>query len=180
MADFIREVPDGDNRERMVCRDCGHIDYQNPKIVAGSVVVHDGKILLCRRAIEPRHGYWTLPAGYMELGETVEDGARREALEEAEADITLEGILAVYSISRIGQVQIMFRARFTGAPSFAAGVESLDVGLFAWDDIPWDKLAFPTVRWALDAWRANQTGVLGAPAGNPPSDPRGTGRAGAE
>ena len=180
MADFIREIPDGDNRERMVCRDCGHIDYQNPKIVAGSVVVHDGKILLCRRAIEPRHGYWTLPAGYMELGETVEDGARREAREEAEADITLDGILAIYSISRIGQVQIMFRARFAGAPSFAAGEESLEVGLFAWDDIPWDQLAFPTVRWALDAWRANPGGALGAPAGNPASDPRGTGRAGAE
>lgn len=180
MADFIREIPDGDNRERMVCRDCGHIDYQNPKIVAGAVVVHDGKILLCRRAIEPRHGYWTLPAGYMELGETVEDGARREALEEAEADIALEGMLAVYSISRIGQVHIMFRARFTGEPSFGTGAESLEVGLFAWDDIPWDHLAFPTVRWALDAWRANPTGVLGAPAGNPASDPRGTKRAGAE
>ena len=132
MADFIREVPDGDNRERAVCRDCGHIDYQNPKIVAGAVVVHDGKILLCRRAIEPRRDYWTLPAGYMELGETVEEGARREALEEAEADITLEGILAIYSISRIGQVQFMFRARFTDAPVFSAGVESLEVGLFAW------------------------------------------------
>jgi ADP-ribose pyrophosphatase YjhB (NUDIX family) len=180
MADFVREVPDGDNRERMICRDCGHIDYQNPKIVVGSVVVHDGKILLCRRAIEPRHGFWTLPAGYMELGETVEDGARREALEEAEADITLEGILAVYSISRIGQVQIMFRARFTDQPRFGVGVESLEVGLFAWDDIPWDQLAFPTVRWALDAWRANQTGVIGAPAGNPASDPHGTRRSGSE
>ena len=178
MADFIREVPDGDNRERAVCRDCGHIDYQNPKIVAGAVVVHDGKILLCRRAIEPRRDYWTLPAGYMELGETVEEGARREALEEAEADITLEGILAIYSISRIGQVQFMFRARFTDAPAFAAGVESLEVGLFAWDDIPWDRLAFPTVRWALEAWRANPTGMLGAPAGNPASDPRGAGRSG--
>ena len=123
MADFAPEVPEGDNRERMVCRDCGHIDYQNPKIVAGSVVAHEGKVLLCRRAIEPRHGYWTLPAGYMELGETVEDGARREALEEAEADITLDGILAIYSISRIGQVHIMFRARFADAPHFAMHIE---------------------------------------------------------
>ena len=178
MVDFALEVPDGDNRERMVCRDCGHIDYQNPKIVAGAVVAHDGKILLCRRAIEPRHGFWTLPAGYMELGETVEDGARREALEEAEADITLDGILAIYSISRIGQVHIMFRARFADQPSFGAGTESLEVALFAWDDIPWDQLAFPTVHGALQAWHANQTGPLGAPAGNPPTDPRGVGRAG--
>ena len=178
MADFAPEVPEGDNRERMVCRDCGHIDYQNPKIVAGSVVAHEGKVLLCRRAIEPRHGYWTLPAGYMELGETVEDGARREALEEAEADITLDGILAIYSISRIGQVHIMFRARFADAPHFAAGTESLEVALFDWNDIPWDQLAFPTVRWALEAWRSNPTGVLGAPAGNPATDPRGVGRAG--
>ena len=114
----------------------------------------------------------------MELGETVEDGARREALEEAEADITLDGILALYSISRIGQVQIMFRARFADQPSFGAGTESLEVALFAWDDIPWDQLAFPTVHWALQAWHATQTGPLGAPAGNPPTDPRGVGRAG--
>ena len=177
MVEFALEIPDGDNRERLVCRDCGHVDYQNPKIVAGAVVAHEGKILLCRRAIEPRRDYWTLPAGYMELGETVEEGARREAMEEAEADIVLDGMLALYSISRIGQVQIMFRARFAGAPLFAAGSESLEVGLFAWDDIPWDRLAFPTVRWALEAWRANPTGVLGAPAGNPEADPRGVGRA---
>ena len=180
MADFAVEIPEGDIRERLVCRDCGHIDYQNPKIVAGAVVAHEGKVLLCRRAIEPRRDYWTLPAGYMELGETVEDGARREAMEEAEADITLDGLLAIYSISRIGQVQIMFRAHFTGAPHFAAGTESLEVALFDWDEIPWDRLAFPTIRWALDAWRANPTGTLGAPAGNPPSDPKGTGRAGRE
>lgn len=180
MVEFALEIPEGDNRERMVCRDCGHIDYQNPKIVAGAVVVHDGKILLCRRAIEPRLGYWTLPAGYMELGETVEDSARREAMEEAEAEITLDGILALYSISRIGQVHIMFRARFTDQPHFAAGTESLEVGLFTWDEIPWDHLAFPTVHWALDAWKANPTGALGAPAGNPPTDPRGVGRGGRE
>ena len=177
MVEFALEVPDGDNRERLVCRDCGHIDYQNPKIVAGAVVAHDGKILLCRRAIEPRRDYWTLPAGYMELGETVEEGACREAMEEAEADIVLDGMLALYSISRIGQVQIIFRARFAGVPHFAAGSESLEVALFAWEDIPWDRLAFPTVRWALDAWRANPTGPLGVPAGNPASDLRGVSRA---
>ncbi|HEY0420169.1 MAG TPA: NUDIX hydrolase, partial [Acetobacteraceae bacterium] len=99
MPDFVRQVPEGDNRERLICPDCGHIAYENPKIVVGSVVAHGGSVLLCRRAIEPRRGYWTLPAGYMELGETVHEGARREAREEAEAEIALDGILAVYSIS---------------------------------------------------------------------------------
>jgi ADP-ribose pyrophosphatase YjhB (NUDIX family) len=176
MPDFVRQIPDGDNRERNVCRDCGHVAYENPKIVVGSVVAHDGRILLCRRAIEPRRDYWTLPAGYMELGETLEDGAIREAQEEAEAEIALEGVLAMFSISRIGQVQIIYRARFAAEPRFAAGPESLEVGLFAWDDIPWDRIAFPTVRWALDAWRANPSGVLGPPVGNPADDPRGATR----
>jgi ADP-ribose pyrophosphatase YjhB (NUDIX family) len=178
MSSFVRQIPVGDNRERNVCRDCGHIAYENPKIVVGSVVAHDGRVLLCRRAIEPRRDYWTLPAGYMELGETLEDGAIREAQEEAEAAIALEGVLAMFSISRIGQVQIIYRARFAdpAAPRFAAGPESLEVGLFAWDDIPWDRIAFPTVRWALDAWRANPTGALGAPFGNPAEDPRGASR----
>ncbi len=176
MPDFVRQIPDGDNRERNVCRECGHIAYENPKIVVGSVVAHDGKVLLCRRAIEPRRDYWTLPAGYMELGETLEDGAIREAQEEAEADIALDGVLALFSISRIGQVQIIYRARFAAEPSFAAGPESLEVGLFAWDEIPWDRIAFPTVRWALDAWRANPAGILGPPVGNPADDPRGAAR----
>ncbi len=168
MADFVKLIPEGDNRERLVCPDCGHVDYQNPKVVVGSVVAHDDLVLLCRRAIEPRRGFWTLPAGYLELGETIEQGARREAQEEAEAAILLDGVLALYSVSRIGQVQVMFRARFAGPPAFAAGPESLEVALFAWADIPWPEIAFPTVRWALEAWRANPAGPLGAPAGNPP------------
>ena len=175
MADFERKIPDGDSRERQVCRDCGHIDYQNPKIVAGAVVAHEGRVLLCRRAIQPRQGYWTLPSGYMELGETVAEGAAREVMEEAEAEIVMEGLLAVYSIARIGQVQLIYRARFAdiGAPRYGAGAESEEVRLFAWQDIPWDAIAFPTVKWALDAWRANPDGPIGAPAGNPPHDPRG-------
>ena len=178
MPDFVRQIPDGDNRERDVCRDCGHVAYENPKIVVGAVVAHEGRVLLCRRAIEPRRDFWTLPAGYMELGETVQAGAIREAHEEAEADIALDGVLAMYSISRIGQVQIIFRARFAdpSAPRFGAGPESLEVGLFDWADIPWDRIAFPTVRWALHAWRDNPLGALGAPVGNPPEDPTGTSR----
>ena len=173
MARFTNRIPDDDTRERSVCEDCGYIAYENPKVIVGSVVVHDRQVLLCRRAIEPRRGYWTLPAGYLELQETVEAGAQREAMEEAAARITLDGILAVFSISRIGQVQVIFRARFDGDPTFSAGVESLDVRLFDWASIPWDELAFPSVHWSLQAWRALGDGPLGAPAGNPPDDPQG-------
>jgi ADP-ribose pyrophosphatase YjhB (NUDIX family) len=176
MPEFVRQVPEGDNRERMMCPDCGHISYENPKIVVGSVVVVDGQVLLCRRAIEPRRGFWTLPAGFLELGETVEEGAAREALEEANASITLDGILAVYSIARIGQVQLIYRARFAGPPVFSAGPESLDVALFGWASIPWHEIAFPSVHWALHAWHTLGAGTLGPPATNPLSDIRGTGR----
>jgi ADP-ribose pyrophosphatase YjhB (NUDIX family) len=176
VPDFMRLVPDGDTRERLVCRECGHVAYENPKIVVGSVVAHHDRVLLCRRAIEPRRGFWTLPAGFLEMGESVEEGAIREAFEEAEAHIVLDGILAVYSISRIGQVQVIFRARFADAafPAFAAGPESAEVALFAWPDIPWDRIAFPSVHWSLDAWQARAHGALGAPAGNPAEDPRGS------
>ena len=174
MPSFARNVPEGDTLERAVCTQCGFVAYENPKIVTGVVVAHGGRVLLCRRAIEPRRGFWTLPAGYLELLETVEEGAMREAWEEAEARITLDGILGCFSISRIGQVQIIFRARFDGEPRFAAGPESLEVGLFEWADIPWAEIAFPSVRWALNAWRGTGDAPLGQPAANPPADPRGT------
>jgi ADP-ribose pyrophosphatase YjhB (NUDIX family) len=175
MTSFVPSIPAGDNRERMVCADCGFVAYENPKVIVGSVVVHADRVLLCRRAIEPRLGFWTLPAGYMELGETLEEGATREAREEAEATIEIDGILGVFSIARIGQVQVIFRACFADAarPAFRAGPESLECGLFTWDDIPWAEIAFPSVLWALDAWRGSGTGALGRPAGNPPSDLRG-------
>lgn len=175
----MRQVPDGDNRERLVCRACGHIAYENPKIVVGSVVVDRSRVLLCRRAIEPRRGYWTLPAGYLEMGETAEAGAIREAFEEAEARIMLDGILAIFSISRIGQVQLIYRARFADGPKYGAGPETTEAALLAWDEIPWGEIAFPSVRWALDAWRANRS-VLGRPAGNPVEDPTGSRRLPAE
>ena len=178
MPSFVSAIPEGDNRERMICADCGHVDYQNPKVVVGSVVVSDGRVLMCRRAIEPRKGFWTLPAGYMELGETLEEGAAREALEEAEAAIAIEGILGVFSIARIGQVQIIFRAGFAdpSAPTFSAGPESLDVRLFSPDEIPWSDIAFPSVHWALNAWLGQTGDTLGHPAGNPTDDPRGVHR----
>jgi ADP-ribose pyrophosphatase YjhB (NUDIX family) len=179
MPQFVHQVPEGDTRERLVCATCGHIDYQNPKIIVGTVVAHEGRVLLCRRAIEPRRGFWTLPAGFLELGETAEEGAAREAWEEAQARVAFEGLLAVFSISRIGQVQLIFRARFAdpSAVAFGPGPESAEVRLFAWEDVPWSDLAFPSVRWALDAWRAGQDRPLGAPWGIPPGDPRGQGRA---
>lgn len=145
--DFEYTVPSGDDRERLVCRRCDFTDYRNPRIVAGAVVTSGEKILLCRRAIEPRLGFWTLPAGFMELGETVEEAAMREAREEACARIEIDRVLAVYTVARIGQVQIMFRASLVS--DIAAGPESLEVGLFDWKDIPWSELAFPTVVWAL-------------------------------
>jgi len=178
---FDRRIPEGDNRERLVCADCGYVAYENPKIVVGSVVEDGGRVLLCRRAIEPRRGFWTLPAGYLEHGETVEEGAQREAWEEARARIHIDGILAVFSISRLGQVQMIFRARFatgTAEPTFAAGEESLEVGLFGWDEIPRTDIAFPSVHWALNAWHTLGAAPLGAPVGNPPEDARGTRRLG--
>lgn len=151
---FALQVPDGDDRERNICTRCGFIDYQNPKIVTGSVATApDGRILLCKRAIEPRSGYWTLPAGYMELGETVEQSACREAWEEARAELELDQVLAVYSVPRISQVQIMFRARLKNPEAVAAGPESAEVRLVAWEEIPWTDLAFPTVYWALNHHR---------------------------
>lgn len=169
---FIRRTPPGEDRERLTCNDCGYIAYENPKIVVGAVVDIEGQVLLCRRAIEPRRGFWTIPAGFMELGETVEEGARREAAEEAGVDLRLDGVLAVYSIARIAQVQILFRASLA-SPGFAAGPESEEVRLFAWEDIPWAELAFPTVHWVLRAWWETRGQSLGAPRGNPPADPRG-------
>jgi ADP-ribose pyrophosphatase YjhB (NUDIX family) len=148
----ILTVPEGDNRERMVCPDCGFINYENPKIIVGAVCSWEDRILLCRRAINPRRGYWTLPAGYLELNESTSAGAMREAWEEARAKIAIDGLLAVYDIPRISQVQLIYRARLT-APEVAAGPESLEVRLFAWDEIPHDELAFPSVRWALDHYR---------------------------
>lgn len=175
MTSFVRQIPEGDNRERLTCADCGFVAYENPKVVVGSVVLSADKVLMCRRAIEPRKGFWTLPAGYLELGETLEEGAVREAEEEAQAAIAIDGILGVFSIARIGQVQVIFRARFRdpGAPCFSPGPESLDVRLYGWNEIPWEEVAFPSVRWALEAWRSAGSGVLGHPMMNPVSDLRG-------
>jgi ADP-ribose pyrophosphatase YjhB (NUDIX family) len=166
--DFRYATPDGDDRVRRICNHCNFVDYVNPKIVAGSVVVKDGLILLCRRAIEPRSGYWTLPAGFMEEGESVEEAAMREAREEAMADIRIDHLLAVYSVPRIAQVQIMFQAELVSG--FAPGPESSEVRLVEWKDIPWSELAFPTVVWAL----THYADVRGQSAFRPFANPPGT------
>jgi ADP-ribose pyrophosphatase YjhB (NUDIX family) len=168
-ATFEERTPDGDTLPRLVCRDCGHIHYVNPKIVTGAVIVHEGRILLARRAIHPRKNYWTLPAGYLEEHESVEAGAMREAMEEACAAIEIDALLAVYSIPRISQIQLIYRARLA-RPHIAPGPESLEVGMFAWDDIPWDDLAFPSVHWSLRNWRKVEGQAVFAPFGNPPGD----------
>ncbi|WP_341898112.1 NUDIX hydrolase [Ferrovibrio terrae] len=166
---FSRRIPDGDSLERHVCTDCGWIHYTNPKIVVGAVVTDGEQILLCRRAIAPREGFWTIPAGYMEERETSEAGAMREAMEEACAEIRIDALLAVYNIPRISQVQLIYRATLA-KPDFSAGPESLEVRLFRWEEIPWSDLAFPSVHWALLHHRS----VIGREAfpafGNPPGE----------
>ncbi len=165
---FVRRRPDGDTHDREMCGTCGFINYQNPKVVVGSVVHHGERILMCRRAIEPSLGYWTLPAGYLELGESVADGARREAMEEACANIRIDAVLAVYSLAHIGQVQIIHLAQLD-VPEFAPGPESSEVKLFDWDDIPRGDLAFPSVAWALKHSRMAKTTTASLPYTCPPS-----------
>lgn len=148
----VMTVPEGDDRERLTCPDCGFVQYENPKIVTGVVATWDDRVLMCRRAIPPRVGLWTLPAGYLELNETTVDGARREAWEEARAEIEIDALLAVYDIPRISQVQMFFRGRLL-SPRITPGPESREVALFAWHEIPWQEIAFPSVHWALGHFR---------------------------
>jgi ADP-ribose pyrophosphatase YjhB (NUDIX family) len=143
-------IPADDNRERAVCPACAAIHYQNPLNVVGTLPVWeaDGRVLLCRRAIEPRHGLWTLPAGFMELGETTAEGALRETLEEAGADIEMGRLYTVLNVVRVGQVHLFYRARLR-SQVFNPGPESLEARLFAEADIPWDEIAFKTTRETL-------------------------------
>lgn len=150
-----RRIPEGDSLERLVCNDCGFINYVNPKLVVGVVATWQDKILLAKRAIEPRYGYWTLPAGFMECEESTWEGAAREAWEEACAAVEPDGLLAIYDLPHISQVQVFYRAKLT-SPDVAIGSESLDVGLYTWADIPWADLAFPTVKYALEYFHQTQ------------------------
>lgn len=147
---FAAKVPDGDDHERMVCESCEWIHYENPRVIVTAMCLWQNQLLLCRRAIGPRYGFWTLPGGFMELGETMEDGACREAREEANTNIVTDRLLATYTVPRIGQVHMVYLANMK-TPEFSAGVESLDVQLFPLteDGLPWDELAFPVNHWAL-------------------------------
>ena len=149
---IVRKIPEGDDRERMVCTDCGFVHYDNPRIVAGAVCTWEDKILLCKRAIEPRIGYWTMPAGYLELGETVSQGAAREVREESGAVVDIKTYLGMFEIPRISQIYMVYHAEMQSA-ALDPGVESLDAALFTWEDIPWDELAFPSVPWSLNTFR---------------------------
>jgi ADP-ribose pyrophosphatase YjhB (NUDIX family) len=142
------QTPAGDNRERAVCPACGTVHYENPLTVVGTVPVWGDQVLLCKRAIEPRRGLWTLPAGFMELGETTADGAMRETLEESGAQIRLDGLFTVLNVVRVGQVHLFYRATML-APDLDPGDESLEARLFREDEVPWDELAFRTVRETL-------------------------------
>jgi ADP-ribose pyrophosphatase YjhB (NUDIX family) len=141
-------TPADDNRERATCTACGEIAYENPINVVGTLPVWGTQVLLCRRNIEPRYGFWTLPAGFLELGETTADGARRETDEEAGAHIELEPLFSLYNVVRAGQVHFFYRARLLDTV-FAPGPETIEAQLFHEHEIPWDQIAFRTVRETL-------------------------------
>ena len=149
-SNFSSIIPPDDNRDRLVCGDCGWIHYENPRIIVGAVVRSGASLLFCRRAIRPRYGYWTVPGGFMELGESPEEGAKREVFEEAGAVVEIRSLLGIYAVPRIGQVHLMYLADLVG-DKFHAGEESLEVQLFQATQaaIPWEELAFPVNHWTL-------------------------------
>ncbi len=146
--DVAWRIPDGDTVPREVCGACGAIHYRNPKVVVGCLATWEDRVLLCRRAIEPRHGLWTLPAGFMENGETLAAGAARETIEEARARVDVGELYTVISLPQISQVYVMFRSRLLDL-DFGPGPESLEVRLFHEDEIPWDRIAFRTIARTL-------------------------------
>ena len=154
----IKKIPEGDNRERHVCDNCDLIHYMNPKVIAGVLPIFGDQVLLCKRSIEPRHGFWTLPAGFLENGESSLDGALRECVEEANAQVINPELYALFDIPQINQVYVFYRAHLA-EPVFGPSNESSEVALFDEADIPWAELAFPVVELALDHFlRDRQTG----------------------
>jgi ADP-ribose pyrophosphatase YjhB (NUDIX family) len=151
----VKRVPPGDTLPRWVCDQCGEIHYQNPRMVVGTIPEHEGRILLCRRAIEPRYGYWTLPAGFLENDESVAQGASRETLEEAGAQVELGEPFSMISVPYVHQVHLFYRARLRGL-EFKPGEETLEVALFEEARIPWKEIAFRTVGRTLKLWFADR------------------------
>jgi len=165
-APVAKRVPPGDSLPRYVCDACGEIHYQNPKLVVGCVPEWEGRLLLCRRAIEPRFGYWTLPAGYMENDETAGEAALRETLEEAGARVELGEPFSMLSVPHVNQVHLFYRARLASL-DFKPGVESLEVALFEQAQVPWPEIAFRTVGLTLKYWFADRKrGSFGFHAGD--------------
>ena len=152
---LISAIPTGDDRLRHICKRCGAIHYQIPKLIAGCIPVWSGKVLLCKRAIEPKLGFWTLPAGFMELGETVSEAACREAMEEANVDVQIGPISSMISLPAFSQVHVFFHATMHRGV-FSPGLESLEVKLFEEKDIPWDEIAFETVKRTLRYYFADR------------------------
>lgn len=150
----LKKIKD-DSIPRYACDSCGVVHYQNPNIVSGCIVYHENKVLLCRRAIEPRRGYWNLPAGYLENGESVEEGAIREVWEEAEAKVDIKYLHCLYDLTHVNQVYLLFVAALKNK-QFSCGVESLEVGLFAEEDIPWKEIAFGSTTFALKRYFSDQ------------------------
>jgi ADP-ribose pyrophosphatase YjhB (NUDIX family) len=149
------KVPAGDSLPRHVCDACNTIHYQNPRLIVGCIPEWEDRILLCRRAIEPRHGLWTVPAGFMENGETTSQGAARETLEEANARVDVGPLYAIYNIPHINQVYMLFRGRLLDT-DFSAGAETLEARLFTEGEIPWEEIAFLSVRNTLDHYYADR------------------------
>ena len=148
-------VPPGDNLPRAVCSACATIHYENPRVVVGCVPEWQGQILLCRRAIEPRHGYWTAPAGFLEIGESLQSAAAREAREEALAEVRIGSLLSITNVLHAAQVHVMFRAVLLDG-QFGLGAESLEVALYPEAEIPWDQIAFPSMDFALRRFLADR------------------------
>lgn len=161
-ASVSLRIPDGDNRERFVCDACQTIHYQNPKIVAGCIPEWEDRILLCRRSIEPRYGLWTVPAGFMENGETTEQAAMRETWEEACAHIEIHSLYSIFSIPHISQVYMLFRGEIRNG-EYAPGQESLECQLFEERSIPWERLAFPVVKETLQRYFVDKNRNSGFP-----------------
>ncbi|HEX2650710.1 MAG TPA: NUDIX hydrolase [Burkholderiales bacterium] len=154
-AQTTRRVPPGDSLPRYLCDSCGSIHYQNPRLVVGTIPEWQGRVLLCRRAIEPRYGYWTLPAGFMENDETTGEAAARETLEEAGARVELAAPFSMISVPYVNQVHLFYRARLLDL-EFKPGVESLEVALYDEAQIPWQEIAFRTVGTTLKHWFADR------------------------
>ncbi|MDY6943352.1 MAG: NUDIX hydrolase [Pseudomonadota bacterium] len=150
-----QKIPEGDNLPRFVCDHCGAVHYQNPKMVVGCLPIWEDRVLLCRRAIHPRHGYWTLPAGFLENGETTLEGAIRETHEEANAEVDVDELYTMFNLPHINQVYLFFRARLRNL-EFSPGLESLETVLFSESNIPWNDLAFPTVGFTLKHYFADR------------------------